>query len=195
LLPTYVTSSMRTLSTGPKLLAYVVAALGVMAALGRPWFGPSPQAHAPEAGLPTLEGPVNAFFGGIWRHLSEPAGTSAFEQFATADIAVLVLVALGIVGAGMALLPGAETAGRWLMRAAALAVLCVIVAKVVHLAGTNELVEARRGAVAGSLCAALMLFSALSVSRQKLRREPPRPLTSLHDPSLAHAGSFAPPGR
>jgi hypothetical protein len=185
---------MRTLSTGPKLLAYVAAALGVVAALGMPWFGPSPEAKAPEAGLPTLEGPVNAFFGGVWRHVSEPSGATAYERFAMADIAVLVLVAIGVTGAGLALLKGAETAGRWLMRTAAFAALCVIVVKVVQVAGVDGLVETRRGAVAGSLCAALMLFSALSVSRQKLRRAPPRPLTALHDPTLTRAGSFAPPG-
>jgi hypothetical protein len=190
---------MRALSTTSKLLAYVAAALGVAAAVGLPWFAASPAAEVKKrdsAGYITLDGPVDAFFGGVWRWISASDGVSASERFAGADTALLVLAALAVVAAGLASVRFGERLGRTLMQVAALAIGVLTAVKLVQVAATDDLVEARRGAVIAMSCSVIMLMTAGHVAQQKLRRRPPAQMTSLHDPSLraARPGSFAPPG-
>ena len=185
---------MRTLSTGSKLLAYVAAALGVVASVSLPWFAPSPVAEAKAAGEPvTLEGPVEEFFGGLWRWVSAPDGVSAAERFGGADTALLVLAGLGILAAGLAAIRGGEQLGRTLMQMAAVAIGILTAVKLVQVAGSSNLLEARRGAVVAFSCSGIMLMTASHVAQQKLRRQPPPQMSALHDPTL-RAGSVAPPG-
>ena len=189
---------MRTLSTSSKLLAYIAAALGVVAAVGLPWFAASPAAEAKrdEAGYITLDGPVDAFFGGVWRWISAADGVSASERFAGADMALLALAGLGVLAAALASVRFGERLGRTLMQLAALAIGVLTAVKLVQIAATDELVEARRGAVIAMSCSVIMLMTAGHVAQQKLRRRPPEQMTALHDPTLrgARPGSFAPPG-
>jgi hypothetical protein len=186
---------MRALSTPAKLLAYVAAALGVVATLGLPWFAASPvAAKGRDGGVATLEEPSERFFGGLWRNLSADDGVSAYDRFAGADTAIIALAVVAVIAAALAAIPGAELVGRRLMQLAALALLGVVGVKLGQVAAADDLVEGRHGAVIALLCAAAMLMTASSVARQRLRRRPPAVMSSLHDPSLRKPGSVAPPG-
>ena len=186
---------MRTLSTSSKLLAFAAAALGVIASLGLPWFAASPAAEAKQAGLTRINEPTEKFFGGIERWLTASDGVSAHERFASADIALMVLAALAVLGAALAAVKGGELAGRRIMQLAALAILGLVAVKLVQLAATDDLVEARHGAVLAVACAAVMTLTAAHVAQQKLRRTPPATMSALHDPTLTRPGSVAPPRR
>jgi hypothetical protein len=184
---------MRAISTTSKLLTFVAAALGVAFSLGLPWFAASPAAVEARTGeLPTIDGPVEVFFGGVYRWVTAPDGASAAERFAGADTALLILVALACTGAGLNLLRGAEPAGRWLMQVTALGVLGLVVVKLVQVSGTDALVETRHGGLVAAACGLMMVVTAGHVAQQKLRRTPPETMTALHDPSLRAPRSAGP---
>ena len=186
---------MRTLSTTSKLLAYVAAALGVVASLNLVWFGASPAVKESEKRLPTIDGPVEEFFDGLRRAVVANDGVSAHDRFAGADTALLVLAGLAVIGAALVALRAGEQLGRSIMQTAALAIGVLVVVKLVQVATTDALVETRQGAVVALGCAGVMFITATHVAQQKLRRRtPPRTMTALHDPSLARPGSVAPPG-
>ena len=190
---------MRALSTTSKLLAYVAAALGVAVSVSLPWFGRSPEAEATAAGeraqYVTIDGPVEQFFGGIWRALSAADGTSAADRFAGADTALLVLAGLGVLAAGLAAIRGGEHVGRSLMQTVALAIGVLTVVKLFQVPGASALLETRRGAVIALGCSGIMLMTASHIAQQKLRRQPPAQMSVLHDPNLRNAqSSVAPPG-
>lgn len=185
---------MRTLSTTSKLLAFVAAALGVVASLNLAWFGASPAVREEEKRLPTIDGPVEEFFDGLRRAITATDGVSAHERFAGADTALLVLAGLAVVGAALAGARVAEHLGRWVMQMCALAIGVLVVVKLVQVSATSDALETRQGAVVALGCAGVMFITATHVAQQKLRRTPPRTMTSLHDPTLTRPGSFAPPG-
>jgi len=177
------------------MLAFVAAALGVVASLARPWFAASPAARTEEhAGLVTIDGPVDSFFGGVWRWISAADGVTASERFGGADTALMALAGLAVVAAAIASVRGAEMFGRSLMQGAALGILGLSVVKVVQIATADERVETRYGAVVAIACGAVMLVTAGHVAQQKLRKAPPPRMSALHDPTLTRPGSVAPPG-
>lgn len=186
---------MRTLSTTSKLLAFAAAALGVVASLGLPWFAASPAAEVKQKGLTRINEPTEKFFGGVERWLTASDGVSAHERFATADIVLMALAAIAVLGAGLAVVKGGELVGRWIMQAAAVAILGLVAVKLVQIAATDDLVEARHGAVLAVGCGGVMLLTAAHVAQQKLKRKPPPTMSALHDPTLTRPGSVAPPGR
>jgi len=185
---------MRALSTSTKLLAFVAAALGIVASLGLPWFGQSPAAEKRE-GLTRINEPTEKFFGAVERWVTATDGASAHERFAGADIVLIVLAALAVLGAALGAVNGAEVAARKLMQLTSLALLAFVTAKVAQVAGSDELLETRRGAVLAIACAGVMFVTANHVAQQKLRRKPPPAMSALHDPTLTRPGSVAPPGR
>ena len=185
---------MRTLSTTSKLLAFVAAALGVVASLGLPWFAPSPAAEEKRAGLTRINEPTEKFFGAVERWVTASDGVSAHDRFAGADVALMALAALAVAAAALAAL-GGEQPGRWIMQIAALAIVGLVAVKLVQGAATDELVEVRHGAVLAVACGSVMVLTAAHVAQQKLRRKPPPTMSALHDPTLTRPGSVAPPGR
>ena len=83
---------MRTIGFRSNILFAIAAACGVIAALGRPWYGPP---------VPGTGAQMEDLFGGIGRLLTEPHGTTGWAALHTADqllaglavATVLVLVA------------------------------------------------------------------------------------------------------
>src|SRR5215207_7491680 len=86
---------MRTIGFHSNVLFAIAAGFGVIAALGRPWYGPSD---------PATDAQMEDLFGGIGRSLTESGGTDGWTALATADqllagfaLLTVVLVLLTLV--------------------------------------------------------------------------------------------------
>ena len=108
---------MRTIGFRSNILFAIAAAIGVIAALGRPWYGRS--ADPTDARMEDL-------FNGIGRAFTEPGGTSGWAALATADklIAGLALVTVALLV--LTLVPALQRHVQALARWTALATLGVV---------------------------------------------------------------------
>ena len=70
---------MRTIGVRSNILVAIAAACGIVAALGRPWYGTP---------LPATGADMEDMFGGIGRALLEPEGTSGWDAIGSAGQAI-----------------------------------------------------------------------------------------------------------
>src|SRR5215216_7216958 len=68
--------TMSTIGFRSNILFAIAAAFGVVASLGRPWYGPS---------NPATDAQMEDLFGGIGRSMTESGGTDGWTALATAD--------------------------------------------------------------------------------------------------------------
>src|SRR5919107_4772338 len=80
-------NTMRTIGFRSNILFAIAAAIGLIAALGQPWYGPSPAARKNQAvgELPTQ---MEDFLNGIGRAFTEHGGTTCWGALKSADKAV-----------------------------------------------------------------------------------------------------------
>ena len=175
---------MRTLGLHTKVLAFVAAALGLVASLSLPWYGPSLKAAEGEANAGELEGPVKGFFSGVWRWFSDPVGTDGWTSLQVVDQIFSVVAALAVVAAIAVYIPGLERLARSGIQLLALVAVGAAVVPFFDQPGDNTLVEPRHGWVLALGCAAVMFVSASHIANAKLRRAPAPTMTSMHDTSL-----------
>ena len=72
-------ATMRTLGFRTHVLLAVAAAVGVIAALARPWYAAAPPAATAADGVGSIHGPVDSLAAGIERWISETAGTTGWD--------------------------------------------------------------------------------------------------------------------
>ena len=188
---------MRTLSPASKILLVVATALGVLVALGMPWYGPAGGNTAISVNdlsrTGELQGPATGFFEGVGRWVTAE-GESAATTIGSFDSVLMALAGLAIVAALATLIPAIETFARSLLQLIAFAIVAVAVYKLIDQPGDDRLVEPRRGAWLVLVCGAMMFSAASGIAQAKLRRAPARSMSALHDPTLTRPGSVAPPG-
>lgn len=192
---------MHTLGFRSNVLFVIAASIGLVASLGRAWYGPAVP-PTPADGVATMPGPVEAFFSRLAREFTETGGTTGWDALTTTDIMICVLVPIVVATAlAVMLVPALQVVAREVLRAAALALLGVVVVKLVQIPDGLGLAERRQGAwialgVTG--IATSCTFAICSAPLRRPRRGPslieapelqtPRPV------SLDRAGSTAPPG-
>jgi hypothetical protein len=183
---------MRTLGFRTNVMLALATAIGLVAALGRPWDGPSPP-HPHGAGIDDLDGPLNALFAGIQRAFSARTGDTGWHVLGTA--APALAVAAGVV-ALLALLcvPAAtQPAARALVHWAAFVPPALVVWRLLDRPGSGT--EPRYGALIALGCALLQFGAAHTVAGAPLRRRVVKAPFQPPAPPPAFGASAPPPSR
>jgi hypothetical protein len=135
---------MRTIGYRSNVLFIVAAAFGLLAALGRPWYGAGPVAHVAEpANAGTVKLPAEGFLSQLWREISSADGLKGWDAFTTTDAIFVGLLAVAVLSALAALLPGTERVAREVLRLVTLAMLGIVVVKLVNTPDEAGLAERR----------------------------------------------------
>jgi hypothetical protein len=176
---------MRTIGFRSNVLFAMAAAAGLIASLGRPWYGPP--ATATDAQMEDL-------FGGVGRAFSEPGGTTGWTALQTADQLVAGL-ALGTVALLiLAMVPALQHHVQPLARWTALAALGVVLVKLVEGPEATALAEPRQGILIALGAAGVLVASAASVAAAPVRRRVPvKTYTPPPAPVYASDASYGPP--
>jgi hypothetical protein len=179
------------------VLFVIAASVGLVASLGRSWYGPS-VATTPSDGLGSMPNPVESFFSRLAREFTETSGTTGWKALTTTDIMICVLVPIVIACALAVLVPALQVVAREILRAASLALLGIVVVKLVQIPDGLGLAERRQGAWIALGVTGIAVSSAFSVCNMPLRR-PTRGPSLIESPdsprvtSMDQAGSSAPP--
>jgi hypothetical protein len=162
---------MRTLGFRTQALLAVAAAVGVIAALGEPWYAKAPQevASDPDA-VGTLHGPVEGLSAGIARWVTESAGVSGWDALGVWGSVLAGLAALTAVGAVGCLVPAMQGVAREALRYGGLATFGVAVWKLIDTPGPNAVMEPRFGAFVAAIAALIAVTSGSAVAAAPLQR-------------------------
>jgi hypothetical protein len=166
---------MRTIGIRSNVLFIIAAAVGLLAALGRPWYAPAQGQLPSETGVGNVQGPVETFFSRLAREISTTGGTKGWDAFTTTDTILAALVAVAVVTAIGAVVPPIEQPCRELLRLVTLAMLGIVVVKLVNTPDAHGLVERRQGAwialgVTGIMASSAATLYAAPLTRRKTGR-------------------------
>jgi len=169
---------MRTIGFRSNILFAIAAACGVIAALGRPWYGPS---------RPATDARMEDLLSGIGRSLTEPGGTDGWTALQTAD---RLLAGLAVFTAALLLLtimPALQRHMQPLARWGALAAVGVVLVKLIDGPDAESMSEPRNGIFLALAASLVLLASSWTVAAAPSRkRVPPKtytpPPAPLSDP-------------
>jgi hypothetical protein len=161
---------MRTLGFRTHALVALAAAVGVIAALGRPWYAPAPSLVDEEATIGSLHGPVDQLGETVSRWATESAGTTGWDALGSWGTALAVLAALAGVGALGCLVPSVQGVAREALRYAGLASLAIVIWKLLDSPGANDALELRYGAFVAVGAALIVVTSGGPVAGAPLQR-------------------------
>ena len=170
---------MRTIGFRSNVLFIIAAAFGLIAALGRPWYAPTPAQTPEEVRIGDVHGPVEDFFSRLAREFTTEGGATAWHAFTTTDTILCVLVGVAALGALCTLIPAIEQPARELVRLVTLAMLGIVVVKLVNTPDAIGLVERRQGAWIALGVTGIMASSAATLYNAPLQRRKSGP--SLYD--------------
>jgi hypothetical protein len=155
---------MRTIGFRSNVLFALAAACGLVAALGRPWYGPA---------VPTDEGRLEGLGAAIGRALSDPDGTDGWTAFATVDTLLAGLAGASALLVLLALVPALQREAGALARWCALAAVGVVVVKLVDGPDGAAMAEPRNGSLLALAAALVLLASASTVAAAPARARRP----------------------
>jgi hypothetical protein len=162
---------MRTIGYRSNVLFILAAAFGLVAALGRPWYGATPVARAVEpANIGKVNLPVESFFSQLWREISAADGVKGWDVFTSTDRILVGLLAIAVISALAALVPGIERGAREVVRLVTLAMLGIVVVKLVNTPDGAGLAERRQGAWIALGVTGIMASSAWTLYAAPLAR-------------------------
>jgi hypothetical protein len=177
---------MRTIGFRSNVLFAIAAAFGVIAALGKPWYGPA---------APGTDAAMEDLFGGIARSATESGGTAGWEALHTTDQLIAGLAAGTALLLVLTLVPVLQQQLQPLARWGALATVGVVLYTLVDQPGTGGMDEARQGALIALGASLVLLASASTVAaappshrRTAPKTYTPPPPAPVHDPD-----SWGPP--
>jgi hypothetical protein len=168
---------MRTIGFRSNVLFIFAAAFGLIAALNRAWYAPSPVLTPEEVRIGDVNGPVEDFFSRLAREFTTASGTTGWDAFTSTDTILAVLVSVAVVSAIGVLIPAVEQPAREILRLATLGMLGIVVVKLVNVPDAAGLVERRQGAWIALGVVGIMATSANTIYCAPLvRRKPKRSL-------------------
>jgi hypothetical protein len=177
---------MRTIGFRSNILFAIAAACGVIAALGRPWYGPSVPA--------TEAGGMEDLGSAIGRALTDPEGTDGWAALQTADRVLAGLAIATVVLLVLALAPALQRHVQPLARWSALATVAVVLVKLVDDPGKAAMGEPRNGVFLALAAALILLASSWTVAAAPARRRtPPKTYTPPPAPVYEPDSSYGPP--
>jgi hypothetical protein len=187
---------MRTHGFRTHALLALAAAVGVIAALGRPWYAAAPRPVEDDLDtIGKLHGPVDGLTNGIARWFSETSGATGWDSLGTVGTAIAAMAALTALGALGCLVPPIQGAAREALRYGALACLGLVLWKLIDTPGPNQVLEPRYGAFMATAAALIAFTSGGAVASAPLtRRRAATPyVPPAAPPRYETAGSAAPP--
>jgi hypothetical protein len=166
---------MRTLGFRTHVLFALAAAVGVIAALGRPWYAPAPRPLGDDINdIGELQGPIDGLSQAFSRWIGETTGTTGWDALGPWGQALAAAAAIAALGAVGCLVPALQGAAREALRYGGLACFGIAAWRFVDSPGANEALELRYGAFV-AVAAALIVFtsgSAVAGAPQQRRRRP-----------------------
>lgn len=184
---------MRTIGFRSNLLFAIAAAFGVIASLGRPWYGPAP-ADAAGGGVGELPSTMEEFFNGIARAFSDAGGTTGWEALQTADSVIAGLACATVLLLLLTFLPPLQVHVQALARWTSLATFGVVAVKLIDEPGANLLHEPRQGIFIALGASAVLVASTITVAAAPQRRRvPPKTYTPPPAPAYEPDSSYGPP--
>jgi hypothetical protein len=167
---------MRQLSPLTNLLLACLSALGLVAALGLPWYAPAQALTDPALGLSDEQGPMEQFADRFARTFTSGGDTlTGSDAVGTSrELLVIVAVAVMVLSAAM-LVPALRAIGRDVLRAVALVAPLALIYLAFDTPGASTALEIRWGLVVGVLVSAFMASSAWHGAGIRVRRpgQPP----------------------
>jgi hypothetical protein len=166
---------MRTIGFRSQVLFIIAAAVGLLAALGRPWYAGAAVLTPEETRVGDVNGPVEDFFSRLAREFTSDGGSTGWQAFTTTDSILAVLVSIAVLSALAALIPAIEQPAREALRLVTLAMLGIVVVKLVNTPDSVGLVERRQGAwialgVTGIMASAGNTICNAPLARRKVGR-------------------------
>jgi hypothetical protein len=162
---------MRTLGFRTHALLTVAAAVGVISALGEPWYAQAPRAvQADPNAIGSFDGPVEGLSAGIGRWVTETSGLNGWDALGAWGTALAALAALTAVGALGCLVPAIQGVAREVLRYGALATFGIAVWKLIDSPGPNVALEPRFGAFVAVIAALIAVTSGSAVAAAPLQR-------------------------
>jgi hypothetical protein len=176
---------MRTIGFRSNVLFAIAAACGVIAALGRPWYGPS---------TPGTDAEMEDLFGGIGRSLTEPQGTDGWTALHTADQLLAGLAVATVLLLVLTLAPALQRHLQPLARWCALATVAVVLVKLVDGPDAAAMSQPRNGIFLALAASLVLLASSWTVAAAPSRkRVPPKSYTPPPAPVYDNDASYGPP--
>ena len=175
---------MRAIGYRTNVLFIVAAALGLLAALGRPWYAAAPAGLGDEARIGEAQGQVEASFSHLGREITARDGSVGWEAFTSTDTILVMLAVVAVITAVGSLLPAIEQPCRELLRLVTLAMLGIVVVKLVNTPDTLGLVERRQGAWIALGVTGIMASSGASLYAAKPTRRNSGPSLNEYQPHL-----------
>jgi hypothetical protein len=176
---------MRTIGFRSNILFAIAAAIGLVAALGQPWYGPSPAAKKTQAvgELPTQ---MEDFLNGIGRAFTAHGGTTGWDALDRADMLIAGLAVATVSLLLLTLVPALQVHLGALARWTSIAAFGVIAVKLIDEPGSNRFAEPRYGLMVALLAAAVLVASTLTVAAAPARRKT-EPKAYTPPPAPVHA--------
>jgi hypothetical protein len=167
-------STMRTHGFRTHILLVLVGALGAVASLSRPWYGPQP-APSPDnsAAFDQVHGPLYDVLHGARRWVTDSSGTTGWDSL---GISGSLLAGIGLIVALAALasiLPAVQGIVRDPLRYGAFAMFALCLWRLVDTPGPNDRLELRSGALMAALGSLVAWISAQAVVNAPSRRRAP----------------------
>jgi hypothetical protein len=171
---------MRTIGFRSNVLFAIAAAFGVVAALGKPWYGPS---------RPASDAQMEDLFGGIGRAVGEPGGITGWEALHTVDQVVAGLAVGTVVLLALTLVQALQHQLQPLARWSALATVGVVLYALVDRPDSAATAEPRNGLLLALAASLVLLASTWTVAAAPSRRRvepksytpPPPPPAPAYD--------------
>jgi hypothetical protein len=167
---------MRTIGFRTHVLLVLASALGILVALGRPWYAPAPAPASNVNDVGEVYGPLESLYQGLQRWVTDSDGATGWAALGSWGTALGVLSMAAALAALATATPALQGAGRELLRYSSLAVVGIAAWRLFDPPGANEVLELRAGALLGAFCAVMLVTAAMGVANAPMRRrvQPPR---------------------
>jgi hypothetical protein len=178
-------SIMRTIGFRSNVLIAIAAAFGVIAALGKPWYGP---------GAPPSDAQMEDLFSGIGRSVSEPGGTTGWAALHTTDEMIAGLAVATVVLLGLTLMPVLQHHLQPLARWGAVATVGVVLYTLVDRPDAAAMAEPRQGLLLALTASLVLLAATWTVAAAPARRHvAPKTYTPPPPAPVYDADQWGPP--
>jgi len=167
---------MRTLGFRTHVMLVVAGAIGVLAALGRPWYAAAPPPPPDNSGVFEVHGPLHATLAAMRRWLTDGTGITGWDALGTSGQVLAGACGIAALCAVCCFVPGLQRAVSEPMRYVSFVVAGIAAWRLVDSPGPNDLLELRLGALIALVSGTVVWVSAQGVASAPMRRKvaPPR---------------------
>jgi hypothetical protein len=181
---------MRTLGFRTHVLMVIVGAIGAVAALGRPWYGPAPRPPADNsASFDEVHGPLYGVLQAARRWATATGGTTGWDALGVSGSLLAGLCLVVGLSAACSFVPALQGIVRDPLRYGGFAMFAICLWRLVDSPGPNDALELRSGAFIAFGCSVMVWIAAQGVANVPSRRRvvppsysPPPPPAYEYEP-------------